>query len=794
MVPMLLHSSGSAKRSGLRGLDRRGCSQRSRVLVWSGCTGWIIGFWVWILHGAPAAVGFSFSGPELFPIDDAISHLRGADLDGDGLQDLVLANNRRARITFLYNRSGQLPFMKVPEPSSAREVNELPPDARFEIRSLASEKRILALEVVDVNRDGRPDLVYYGEPRELVVHLNEGQRRWSSPRQWTVPDVPFSPHVLAAGDVDGDGSADLLLLGEYQIHRFRSTADGLLERVESLPLAQPAHSLQVLDIDGDGRLDLLLINWESSDPVRVRFQHAAGVWGPEIAFRFPLIRAYWADRPASTGPAYMTAIGQASGRAVLARFEETPGDTFGPFVAGQFEMFPIPRTEKARRGVVWADVDGDRRPDLLAADPDTGNLMVQRAGAEGRFASPARFPSLVGITEILAEDWDGDGATEVFLLSPEEKTVGICRMTDQGGLPFPRLLPVSGRPLAMALGKPQPAEGLTLAVLVDSDGQRLVHWFQAHGSTRKLALAPTWKGQLRQMLWHDADEDGLLDLVLLASYDRIKVLRQQSDGTFEELDVPPPGGTLENPWVAQADVSGDARPELLLGQRNLIRAIRLQKDGGLSEAAGWSFQAIEQINAPEREARLTAALTIPVSNAAPALCLLDAGNKRLLLMMRDAQGLWIARRQVPLPRADFVAMRFLPLEDALGPALAFWGGASAALMRLHGNVWKLRELDQYETPVRDGYLRDVTSGDVDHDGQKEWIFLETARHYVDIVRWRTERLEPGDRWPVFEERSYQALRTPRFEPREALVADVTGDGRNDLILLVHDRVLLYPQD
>ena len=32
-----------------------------------------------------------------------------------------------------------------------------------------------------------------------------------------------------------------------------------------------------------------------------------------------------------------------------------------------------------------------------------------------------------------------------------------------------------------------------------------------------------------------------------------------------------------------------------------------------------------------------------------------------------------------------------------------------------------------------------------------------------------------------------------LEPREAIVADVTGDGKKDLLLLVHDRVLIYPQ-
>ena len=30
--------------------------------------------------------------------------------------------------------------------------------------------------------------------------------------------------------------------------------------------------------------------------------------------------------------------------------------------------------------------------------------------------------------------------------------------------------------------------------------------------------------------------------------------------------------------------------------------------------------------------------------------------------------------------------------------------------------------------------------------------------------------------------------------RGAVVADVTGDGKNDLIILVHDRILVYPQE
>ena len=35
---------------------------------------------------------------------------------------------------------------------------------------------------------------------------------------------------------------------------------------------------------------------------------------------------------------------------------------------------------------------------------------------------------------------------------------------------------------------------------------------------------------------------------------------------------------------------------------------------------------------------------------------------------------------------------------------------------------------------------------------------------------------------------------PDGEPREVVVGDVTGDGLSDVVLLVHDRVLVYPQE
>jgi len=104
-------------------------------------------------------------------------------------------------------------------------------------------------------------------------------------------------------------------------------------------------------------------------------------------------------------------------------------------------------------------------------------------------------------------------------------------------------------------------------------------------------------------------------------------------------------------------------------------------------------------------------------------------------------------------------------------------------------------LDGYETPIKDGYLNDVVSGDLNQDGRKDLVFLETAKSYIDVVTYEAPHdLVPANRWQVFEERTFRNRRSDAPEPREALIGDFTGDGKNDLVVLVHDRIILYPQE
>ena len=180
---------------------------------------------------------FGFTGPEIFPIDSQISQLHVADLDGDGLNDIIVVNNARSKINLLYNQTGKTNLAQKPRPAGKRELNELPPDARFRIESIASEKRISSLVVADLNGDGRPDIAYYGDPKELIVLYNQGTNGWSAPKRWPIDDGQLSPNALCTGDLNGDGRTDLVLLGENCVYFLPQKEDHTLGEPQKIPIS-----------------------------------------------------------------------------------------------------------------------------------------------------------------------------------------------------------------------------------------------------------------------------------------------------------------------------------------------------------------------------------------------------------------------------------------------------------------------------------------------------------------------------------------------------------------------------
>ena len=80
------------------------------------------------------------------------------------------------------------------------------------------------------------------------------------------------------------------------------------------------------------------------------------------------------------------------------------------------------------------------------------------------------------------------------------------------------------------------------------------------------------------------------------------------------------------------------------------------------------------------------------------------------------------------------------------------------------------------------------------DGFVDIVSLDAGEQMCEILTLSEQsKLLYATGFKVFESKLFTGGEQEEQEPSQAVIADVTGDGAADLLLLAHDRVLIYPQ-
>ena len=111
---------------------------------------------------------------------------------------------------------------------------------------------------------------------------------------------------------------------------------------------------------------------------------------------------------------------------------------------------------------------------------------------------------------------------------------------------------------------------------------------------------------------------------------------------------------------------------------------------------------------------------------------------------------------------------------------------------------QLQQQFTYETKIKDGAYGSLTVGDINNDNRPDITMVDYKHNHIEIlaIDSQTEPI-PAMRFKIFEQKSYRSAKSrgkSGIEPRELETADVTGDGKADLVTVIHDRIIIYPQD
>lgn len=709
------------------------------------------------IQDKPAPYGFS--GVELYKTSaDAVGFAVG-DLNGDGRTDFALANNSRTRIELFLQKSPDKIKVDAAKPPRFDDVNELHDDARFDKLLIPHESMIHALVAADLDGDGAPELAYHGDPPALVVYKRKGDR-WEKSQELKIKPASVSHDSLVAGDLNGDGRNDLALLTPDGVALFLQNKNGRLDTPVVYPTGLEQASAIAVAKTKSGPA-LVLTREGAQNGIAVRPVVGADL-GPEWILSTGTLLSVFT--PPSNELSFIS-ISQVSGRMARSTIIEqsTPEAVFETPAA----LYPLPIEKGGEsRALAFGDLNGDGRLDAVVTLPSASTIDVYLQDANGNFKAPVRSSTFAGSSNVQVVDGG------VLVASPEERVVGIAKW-EGDRLGFPKSVgAVAGKPYAAA------EVGKELAVVTENSGDYTLTVGTAAQPLKFLSENPS------RLLPIDIDADGDQDLVVIQPRDPPGIVLNEGSGQWTPLSSDQFGGK----WLLQdAKASAYARTvlpggreALLVAKKNLGRAVALNKERKL--------EILEQ-SAAGQDANLTG-----LTRSGDFAVLLDEKSSTLsVLALKDKD--WKSVQEIKLPTARIHRIETAVLAKGEEPSLILLGSSGFQILR-RGKTQRALEADwSYESAVKDADLDRIAQGDLNADGRPDLLVTDLSKRSMEILDLPAKKgddVKLGIRFEVFEEKSMGF--SGGFTVRALTVADFTGDKKDDVLFLLHDRVVLYPQE
>ena len=290
---------------------------------------------------------------------------------------------------------------------------------------------IAHLKAVDLDRDGRPDIVFCEARENKIVWL-----RQAAPGRFveqTLADKMSGPVHVEDGDIDGDGDTDLIVssMGAVFPNNDRIGTVFILEndgQQHFTPHAILEHTFRVTDarpadLDGDGDVDIVLGQF-GYDQGQISWLERTGPWEFKLHSLLELsgaINVCVADFDGDSRPDIAALISQ--------QWEEIY--FFRNLGNGSFEtnrVWGSTNEDYGSSGLSVSDLNRDGRPDLVYSNGDGfgpaatpgprpwhGLQWLENTG--NGFFTCHRVGDLPGAYSPIGVDLDGDGATDIVAVA-----------------------------------------------------------------------------------------------------------------------------------------------------------------------------------------------------------------------------------------------------------------------------------------------------------------------------------------------------------------------------------------
>jgi len=699
---------------------------------------------------------FGFQPLEIFEFDNGTSRLVVADINGDGLDDVLFVNNHVSRLEILVRKA---------EAEATGDLPEL--DERFENKGMIVDQSLKALRVADLDNDGRLDLVTFGTALGLQLRYQLEDGTFGEPERIFIKDCS-SVTTIQVGDLDDDGKKDILVCRRGQADLHWNTEKRPFQDKKTLTFsADKSIYGTIADINSDGLADLAFHFNSTRNPLKVRFGKGDGLFATEQPIDLPPRQYLEILQPEGLQPQ----IGMVLRNRLAFRIYGFAEKEQPPLLDSQ-EVSPSRiglegTSKKTAPAWVAADFNGDGYGDLLVAAPELSRLHLYSGSADGLDPEPRRIDTLSAATR-LSRLANGD----ILVVSKKEKIAALhsAEAIDR----FPSTLSTPGDVLAGCA-----IESTDTSWFVCKSDDKELQLVRMEKAGKEVSIYPLdLENDPAELLAFQLPENKT-GLLLFMPYDTPKMflfaggrIEPLTSESFRALALPL---TLRNICLG---APGDGAA-LTVSQGAIARRFEWKGD---------RYEVARQFNPENPRGELIASTEYDFLDGSAGTLLYDRNSGDLVHF--DAEG--AAWGKIHIPDADPTIFALVQLKNKEHDTVVLLD--RTGLNEILGNGTRLATVSEaeYVSPSEKPMLAYAKAVKLGAPPRPMVALVDPANRAIELVSQANGELKKELLFEVFLTSDFVNRKQNRgIEPHDVESGDLNGDGIGDLAVLSQDKLLIY---
>jgi len=703
---------------------------------------------------------------DILKTDYQTHSLQTADINNDGNIEIIVANSYRGSIDCYYSGKS-----KTEDLEKIFDENKLNYDLSWTLKSIPVEHAIYGLLVKDLNHDGKVDFMYHGTPENLIILFQKEDGQFSAPHEIEIKTGLKHTQSMISRKIKDNRTEVIIQHDMFRTHLILDK-NGKVE-----------HRSEVTNLHSSRNLFRKMFwgNWKKQKGLWVMLNNNTQplLFYPQISelrydfpnrIKVPQTRLLVSGHFKNSANLDFIQVRTRKGQLFELDFygPETPGNKKFPYAPS---TIPYNRSGSKSFHSMVSDIDNNGSQDLILAHRESAQIEIYLS-ENGNLLPSSIHPSYRKINFMHTNGED------VQISSQSEGLSGLAKYRNKR-MAFPKAIENKEKVLFFVHLKTQNSNN-TLSVIEKDKKAHLIHKDQA------LAInlpSPFPKNALATFLTGKKHPE----LILEIPYQGIKIF-SWDDQKKQYEDLTTGISFLKNEVLADltlnsiAFIHTDKSTDLSLATGQLIRRYRFFP----------KVEIITQINLPRPGAMSSLHNYVDLNkDGSLELISYDGDSGKLDFFEKANTDSPLEWQQTLNSNKGCQQLKFLIHAKGQSPDIILLGSKEFQWFR-HGKNGPDRPHSN-ELNIEDSkwqYTNQAYALPLDKDGKDHICLIDSNRHYMRFFHYENDKWHKDQSFPIFEEKSYRRS-SKSSGPRQIISAKLHKDNSPSILLLIHNRILIY---